>query len=244
MLEAVNLGSSSAPERYSPCDPLWRHPRSGGTLFVGNRMMASNRALLREQGITHIVNCQDSDGVNHFEGDPELTYLRFSIGLWRNVPSIRDGADGTWRFWEPYFQFIVDALRDGHNVLVHCLAGAHRAGTAGVAALMLFCSWDKQMAIPAAKKLRPAIDPIGGFPELLDLLERSRTGREEHYRQSLGLAAAGYASSPPGVSATDAPRAPVAGEAAAQTVQASFARLGAAAAGAAAAGGATAVERS
>ena len=35
------------------------------------------------------------------------------------------------------------------NVLVHCLAGAHRAGTAGVAALMLLCDWDRLCCLRA-----------------------------------------------------------------------------------------------
>lgn len=186
LLEAVNLGSSSAPARYSPCDPLWKHPSTGATLYVGNAVTASNRSTLRDLGITRIVNCQDVDGKDYFDGDPELQYLRFSIGLWRSVPSVRDGGKGTWQFWEPYFKFITESLRDGHNVLVHCLAGAHRAGTAGIAALMFLCNWDVKTAIPAAQRLRSAIQPIGGFPELLAKLEQARVGREERYRKMLG----------------------------------------------------------
>merc|ERR1719174_1664182 len=97
----------------------------------------------------------------------------------------------TWQFWEPYFAFIAQNLAEGHNVLVHCLAGAHRAGTAGIAALMLFCNWDAKSAVPAAQKLRAAINPIGGFPELLSLLEQARIGRDEPYREMLGLGADG-----------------------------------------------------
>eukprot|EP00449_Zooxanthella_nutricula_P059285 CAMPEP_0198562778 /NCGR_PEP_ID=MMETSP1462-20131121/97706_1 /TAXON_ID=1333877 /ORGANISM="Brandtodinium nutriculum, Strain RCC3387" /LENGTH=187 /DNA_ID=CAMNT_0044293713 /DNA_START=17 /DNA_END=577 /DNA_ORIENTATION=+ len=167
LLSAVNLGSAAAPPRYSPCDPLWRHPETGATLFVGNQSMASNRDALRKQGISRVVNCQDQDGRNYFEGDPEIQYLRFLIGLWRNVPGVRDGGEGTWRFWQPYLAFVVENLNQGNHVFVHCLAGAHRAGTAGVAALMLLCGWGWHEAAAAAKHLRPAIDPIGGFPELL-----------------------------------------------------------------------------
>merc|ERR1719401_591555 len=140
--------------------------------------MASNREALRSQGITRIVNCQDKDGKNHFEGDSELVYLRYTIGLWRNYPGVRDGGDGTWSFWEPLFSFVVQNLNEGNSVFVHCLAGAHRAGTAGVGLLMLLCNWGPQEAVVAAKQLRPAIDPIGGFPELLQLLEKARVGRE------------------------------------------------------------------
>merc|ERR1712151_1137848 len=105
--------------------------------------------------------------------------------MWRKFPRVNDGEDGTWKFWEPYFRFIVDSLKDGRNVLVHCLAGAHRAGTAGIGALMLLCNWDVQRAIPAAQRLRSVIEPIGGFPELLQNLERARVGREDQFRKEL-----------------------------------------------------------
>mmetsp|Transcript_13159 Transcript_13159/g.21450 ORF Transcript_13159/g.21450 Transcript_13159/m.21450 type:complete len:279 (-) Transcript_13159:64-900(-) len=179
LLQAVHLGDVNAPLRYSPCDPLWRHPGTGAILYVGNAAVASNRESLKRLNITRIVNCQDSDGRNYFEDDAELRYLRFLIGRWREVRAVRDGGDGTWRFWEPYFAFLLDSLNSGENVLVHCLAGAHRAGTAGVASLMLLQGWGPEQATAAAKRLRPAIDPIGGFPELLKLLEHARNGRQD-----------------------------------------------------------------
>ena len=66
----------------------------------------------------------------------------------------------------------VQALSRGDNVLVHCLAGAHRAGTTGCACLMHFGGLDVQQAISVAKKLRPIIDPIGTLPALLHNLHK------------------------------------------------------------------------
>lgn len=179
LLEAVNLGAQGAPARYSPCDPLWRHPQTGATLFVGGVSIADKREELAKHGITRIVNCQEPNSRNTFEADPDLAYMRFPIGLWRSVADIRTKPDVLWRFYEPFFTFVASSLLEGRNVLVHCLAGAHRAGTAGISCLMMFCSWDSKQAVAAAKRLRPAIDPIGGFPELLQLLERARAGREQ-----------------------------------------------------------------
>jgi hypothetical protein len=190
LLELVNLGAEGAPARYSPCDPLWRHPETSATLFVGGSQAASNREMLRERRITRIVNCQDSDGRNYFEGDPQLVYLKFPIGRWRSTRGVLDGADGTWAFWEEYFSFVFQSLRDGHNVLVHCLAGAHRAGTAGIAILMLILGLEWQPAAAAAKCLRSAIEPIGGFPEVLQALEKSRSKRQDGVLRVLGLGAA------------------------------------------------------
>ncbi|CAE7177735.1 DUSP9, partial [Symbiodinium pilosum] len=40
------------------------------------------------------------------------------------------------RYISPVWEFLDAALEDGCNVLVHCHAGAHRAGTTAVAYLM------------------------------------------------------------------------------------------------------------
>eukprot|EP00756_Hemistasia_phaeocysticola_P034500 Hpha_TRINITY_DN16523_c8_g1::TRINITY_DN16523_c8_g1_i1::g.137072::m.137072 len=178
LLERVNLGEQGAPERYSPCDPLWRHPESGATMYVGGQRVASDREELRKLNITRIVNCQDRDGRNYFQSDPDLEYLQFEIGTWRSVTTATDGGPGTWKYFEPVFRFVSDNLTAGQNVLVHCLAGAHRAGTCGIALLMLFCRWDSKEATSAAQRLRPAIMPIGGFPILLAALDRAKVGTE------------------------------------------------------------------
>lgn len=172
LMAAVNLGSHGAASRHSSCDPIWRHPESGAVLYVGDEIAAKNREALRKWNIQRVVNCQDSDGDNYFEGDSSLKYYRFTIGLWRRAPKVLDGGEGTWSYWGPYFAFVEDALSSGQNVFVHCLAGAHRAGTAGIAALMFYCGWDWRRATAAAQKLRRAIEPIGDFPELLEALDR------------------------------------------------------------------------
>ena len=52
-------------------------------------------------------------------------------------------------------------------VLVHCLAGAHRAGTTGCLLLMHKGGLGASDAIMAAKRLRPIINPIGSLPGVL-----------------------------------------------------------------------------
>lgn len=179
LLQAVHLGDRSAPGRYSRLDAIWRHPQTGAILYCGSQQMASGWEGLMSHNISRIVNCQDTDGKNHFEGAPEITYLRFQIGQWRKTPSCVDGGNGTWAFWEPYFTFVTQGLLAGDNILVHCLAGAHRAGTATIAMLMILCQWSDIEATAAAKQLRPAISPIGGFTEVLGKLQQARVGREQ-----------------------------------------------------------------
>ena len=72
LLERVNLRLDGAPERYADCNPIYVHPGTNATLFVGNARLAANREGLRKQNITRIVFCQDKDGLMRFQGDPEI----------------------------------------------------------------------------------------------------------------------------------------------------------------------------
>ena len=80
----------------------------------------------------------------------------------------RCGCETEWT------KFVDESLAAGQPVLIHCLAGAHRAGTAGIACLMHLCDLDAKPAIATAKLARPAINPIGDFPNLLKLLQTAR----------------------------------------------------------------------
>jgi hypothetical protein len=167
----LNLDPSSVTgDPYSSLDPLWRNPKSGGTFFVGNQMAASNLAMLREHGITHVVNCTDNMPNYHEDvAKANITYFRFDItSHYRRVQTEEQAV----MFVQPMLNFVERALAKGANVMVHCLAGAHRAGTTGVLCLMHFAHLPVCEAIPIAKRCRPIIDPIGGFPQLLALVER------------------------------------------------------------------------
>ena len=51
------------------------------------------------------------------------------VPLFRDAEAMRRGEKILPRFWKFYLK-IVDTCNDGCNVLIHCRAGAHRAGTA------------------------------------------------------------------------------------------------------------------
>ena len=74
-------------------------------------------------------------------------------------------------FWAPAHDFIDAALDDGHNVMVHCLAGAHRAGTTGVSYMMKAGKMSYTEALRVAKRQRPVVDPMGYLEEMLLKLE-------------------------------------------------------------------------
>jgi len=36
--------------QWNPIDPIWRHPRTNGTIYVGNQTAAENLSLLKSVG--------------------------------------------------------------------------------------------------------------------------------------------------------------------------------------------------
>ena len=65
----------------------------------------------------------------------------------------------------------------GHTVLLHCLAGAHRAGTAAVLAVMFLSGLESSLALTAVQRARPVVQPIGSLSELLVLADSIITSK-------------------------------------------------------------------
>jgi len=175
---------SGAGGMYNALDPLWRNPETGGTFFVGNQTAAANLSILERNKITHVINCTDNMPLYH-EGSGRIQYFRFDItSHYRKVRTDDDAV----AFAQPMLDFVTNALAEGKNVMAHCLAGAHRAGTTGCINLMYFAGYNNRDVVPIAKRLRPIIDPIGDFPELLAKLDR---GWQRHGRRPGSLACGG-----------------------------------------------------
>ncbi|KAL3935365.1 MAG: hypothetical protein SGBAC_009109 [Bacillariaceae sp.] len=158
-------------------NPIYKDPKTGGTIHVGNYMAAESLDSLNAMSPSpcrRIVYCLDGHNGSGkpFQDDPEFTYHNFNIGWWRQtLGNDRDDPIKVAEFFQPYFEFLDRELKDGRAILVHCLAGAHRAGTAGIASLMYLAGMSAEEATIAAKSLRPIINPISDFPRLLKNLE-------------------------------------------------------------------------
>lgn len=63
-----------------------------------------------------------------------IAYLRFDVADWKQ--SVDASPESVRSFVAPLVAFVGPALAGGSNVLVHCLAGAHRAGTVGCLCLI------------------------------------------------------------------------------------------------------------
>jgi hypothetical protein len=83
----------------------------------------------------------------------------------------------------PMFQFVDQALDEGRSVLIHCMSGAHRAGTTGTAYLMhVTPGLSARAAMVHAQQLRSVVDPWPGFGGLLLTLEAALQVKEITYR--------------------------------------------------------------
>lgn len=183
------------PSRFSPMSVIWRSSESSGAVFVGSLAAARDVNLLQQAGITHVVNCMcQPTRMKH----PGLQYYHFPVEQWKSVllPNARvdiesrmslngltprdfqdvlSSANSTavLELCRPAVQFIQEAADTGGRVLIHCFAGAHRAGTTVVAFLMHVERLGAETATTVAQRMRPCIDPKahGDLHTMLRLLE-------------------------------------------------------------------------
>jgi len=163
---------------YNDLDPVWQHPGTKARVFIGNVTASGTRATLVKNDITCIVNCTD-DLKNAFEEDikdsknlkkdPPITYFRFDIYKCFSLDLSKD--EDVIKFWAPVLHFIDACTEQGRNVLIHCLAGAHRAGTTGCAYVLYAAKMDRETAVQACKLCRPIVAPDGELERALDRLE-------------------------------------------------------------------------
>ena len=154
----LNLPSKTATP-YSNLDPIWKHPSSGGTVYVGNYRAASDRRTLKERNIVAIVNCQEESSQNYFENDPSLQYFRFVVSRLSIQVTRGRTASPLKAGYQQVFMFIQHHLEQGHSVLIHCLAGAHRAGATGTAWLMYQTKNSKFLYYPSIQSPKSANTP-------------------------------------------------------------------------------------
>lgn len=177
LADRINHSWSAAGDggEYNALDALFEHP-GGGALFVGNQIAASSMQQLRRHHITRVVNCTDSLPNYHERQGGSIDYIRFNIEQ-HHILAASDATALT--FVEPMLAFVSESLSEGRNVLAHCVAGAHRAGTTGILCLMYFLRLGALEATFQAKEKRPVIDSIGDLPDLLERLDRGWSGARQ-----------------------------------------------------------------
>ena len=177
LMKKLGIDPKNGGGERAMMNAMWTHPETGGTIYVGNQTAARGpSATLLEKGITHVVNCTD-DLPNFCQAEGKQKYLKFNIAHWQSAGHTdfrRRPNEEIVAFLESMLAWVDAALASGGSVLVHCLAGAHRAGTTGILCLMHKTGMSRVEATGVAQTLRPIIEPISDFPECLRLFEAAR----------------------------------------------------------------------
>lgn len=137
-------------------------------LYVGNVSTATNRELLKETGITHIINIL-SHKFEPYPGDFE--YLHVSA---YDMPD----QDLTYNF--PLTNlFIRNALKHGGKVYIHCMMGVSRSVTILLAYLMTQTNKSINTILEDVRLTRPIANPNPGFiTQLTSFRSNTRKFRE------------------------------------------------------------------
>lgn len=178
----LNVGAddgegASRGGKHTDLDMIWQDSATGAKVYIGNRRAATTRKVLEPCGISTIVNCQDLASANSFESSegPAIEYLRMDVQHWPDeiAEENNERGAGVLEYFAPCFEGIDSSMRRGENVLVHCYAGAHRAGTVGIAFLMHAARLRLHEALRVAQRCRPIVNPFARLLKLLHMLEKA-----------------------------------------------------------------------
>ena len=169
--QALDFGrrTNTSGGKYADLHLLYEDQRTGGRVYCGNICASKNLNTLRQHNISNVVNCQGKATANTFENEEKFSYKRFRVAHWKRITKQRGCT--ALEFAMPTFKFIDAAVGRGEGTLIHCLAGAHRAGTTTVAYLMYKLQLSKAAAVKLAKNSRAIIDPMAGLMDFLDAVE-------------------------------------------------------------------------
>ncbi|KAF5206555.1 Protein-tyrosine-phosphatase mkp1 [Thalictrum thalictroides] len=122
-------------------------------IYLGSEAVAKNREILRENGITHVLNCVGFVCPEYFKND--LVYKT----LWlQDSPS----EDITSILYD-VFDYFEDVREQGGRVLVHCCQGISRSTSLVIAYLMWRDGQSFENAFQYVKSARGVTNPNMGF---------------------------------------------------------------------------------
>lgn len=122
-------------------------------VYVSSAVVAGNMSMLREHGITHIINCVGQACTNHFP--EQIEYLTFYL-------SDSHAENVTCVFYDT-IDFITRARQAGGRVMLHCKRGISRSCALTMAYLMYTEKTGLRETLANVQKARAVASPNGGF---------------------------------------------------------------------------------
>ena len=122
-------------------------------LYVGSDIVARDLIKLKENGITHIINCAANVCKNYFFTD--FHYLHFFLKDAR--------TESIECVFYSCIEFIQNAIKSGGKVLVHCMQGVSRSVTVCLAYVIFTHKRTFDQVFLDAKNMRGICSPNIGF---------------------------------------------------------------------------------
>lgn len=122
-------------------------------LFVSSDIIARDLNKLKENGVTHVINCAANVCLNYFPEDFE--YLHFFLKDSKN--------ESIECVFYKCIEFINNAKKNGGKVLVHCMQGVSRSVTVCLAYIIFTHSRQFEQVFADAKAIRGICSPNTGF---------------------------------------------------------------------------------
>lgn len=120
-------------------------------VYVGDIFVAQNIDLLKQLGISCILNCIDCP--NYFQ--TEFIYKQIHM---RDNPT-----EDIFTLIYDAIDFIDNAVKNGLNILIHCNYGISRSSAVTIAYLMYANQYNYQKAFDVLHRARPICAPNAGF---------------------------------------------------------------------------------
>lgn len=134
-------------------------------LYIGDAATAQQKTLLRELGITHVVNA--ADGPQHIDTGPH--FYKGSNIQYHGVEAPDCKDFDLSRFFTETADFIHGALSQKGKVLVHCARGISRSATLALAFLMIKERLTLAEAVDAVRRHRNILPNVGFLNQLRHL---------------------------------------------------------------------------
>ncbi|KAM3134971.1 hypothetical protein pb186bvf_012971 [Paramecium bursaria] len=134
----------------------------GDYLYVGGEQIAYNREILKQIGVTHVINCAGDVCKNKFPEDFTYTTYYLKDSKTENIECL---------FYE-VFGIIEKTKAQNGKVLIHCVQGVSRSVSLCIAYLIMHQKISYSAAFDIIKKNRGVASPNMGFTVQLLLFQK------------------------------------------------------------------------
>jgi protein-tyrosine phosphatase len=131
-------------------------------LYISGWKPASNKNYLKENKITHIVCCVDTQNAKRFPNDFQYLIIKADDNVNQDMK----------QFFQKSNEFIREALKKPGKILIHCGAGISRSTTILCAYLINEFQMKTKQAMELCKNARPFCQPNNGFIQQLKEYEK------------------------------------------------------------------------